>query len=136
MPYTKQYAAMIEQVTSDAARECFKILFYHHIGKANLIEIEKLTRQLYGDGLPKYQRLTRDLIENLRSLYFVPVMSDSGTSGRWLAESEDEINTFIDETRNRIHSLECVIAGMEKAKQLMREGSPQYKTLTTGQITF
>ena len=83
-----------------------------HVGEENKIDLGRLTVAVTGADTVTTERQVREAIEMLR-LRHVPVLSNSGTAGRWLAANRDEIATALNDLYARRDSLNRIIRGLE-----------------------
>jgi hypothetical protein len=100
----------------------------NHVGKAHRITLDNLTAKVYKDDLEAldpvehegfiagHERLVREAIETLRRDFRIPVLSQSGVSGRWLAESNEELDETIKELESRHRNLGEVIHSLHMAQ--------------------
>jgi len=84
-----------------------------HVGSANRITREGLVRIIFQKPWSSNCTEDRQIREVIASLQMrVPILSDSGRGGYWLAGSAEEINTYAGEIVSRARELE------EKARRL------------------
>lgn len=91
-------------------------LLHHHIGKDRPIKREALSLYCFDAFTTTTDRQVREAIETLRREYRVPVLSESGKAGYWLAADQSEIDTFIAEMQARRDNIDQVIGSMRSAR--------------------
>jgi len=109
MPTTEHYRKLISEIPFGVERKVFQTLCLH-VGEENAISLRDLAiltfghptdyRLLHGERVYNFddvERKTRKVIETLRREYRIPVMSNSGKAGRWLAADADELATTVAE---------------------------------------
>lgn len=109
MSKTAFYISLCKSMDDDAPRRVLGVLV-SHIGRTNAISIDALAAKTR-----LHERQVRDAIETLRTDYHIPVMSESGKSGRWIAETRNEIAECIAELQARVDSTRRVIDGLRAA---------------------
>ena len=111
------YEQILREIPAGAERQVYEVLT-GHIGERNAIRIEELAYQVFQSRGDTAVRKTRDVIEieTLRTNYRVPVMSNSGKAGRWLAASEEELQSTIADLEARKGHIEDVIRSLRQAR--------------------
>ncbi len=86
-----------------------------HIGEENKITLEALAVRVLGKYTTTTERQIREAIETLRRDHRVPVLSESGKAGRWLAATKDELDACVAEMEARHRNLGDVIRSLRQA---------------------
>ena len=118
-------------LVEDLHHKVFSILM-DHVGFADAIDLEKLSTMVFGGSTEKDLRKTRKIIEELRKLYNVPVMSTAGQSGRWLATGPDELFTEAKRLTEYANTIKETASAMELIAHSMNiDDTPEelHKTL-------
>jgi hypothetical protein len=87
-----------------------------HIGEENKITLEALTIKVLGKFSSTTERQIREAIEILRTKHRVPVLSESGKAGRWLAATRSELDSCVAEMQERHNHLGDVIRSLRQAR--------------------
>lgn len=90
---TEFYKRIMDTMPEGLERKVFEVLS-SHVGEVNKISLEALTAQVLGVVSPTTTRQVRESMETLRRQH-VPVLSNSGTAGRWLAADRKEIEVAL-----------------------------------------
>ena len=88
MSTTAYYEHLKETMPEGLGKNVFELLMFH-IGQENRISLDEISMTLDAD-----ERQVRDAIETLRSELHVPVCSQSGKAGRWLAKDRAELDEW------------------------------------------
>jgi hypothetical protein len=115
MSTTKFYDELISCMPAGLEHEVLSVL-NQHVGKENRIAFRSLVIQVMGKFNSTTERQVREAIERLRKEQTIPVMSESGRGGRWLAASQDEIDANLTEWRARRRNLDEVIQALETSR--------------------
>lgn len=113
MSTTTYYDRVIAPMPEGIERSVMTILA-EHIGEEKRISLEALTFAVMGNHSVSNERKVRQAVENLR-LQGVPIMSESGKSGRWLAKDENERAAVVREFEARAANLQKVISALRSA---------------------
>lgn len=124
------YKSLIASITEEDTQAVARIMA-NHIGASNLISLQDLTVQTFGEYTTSTERKTREILEDLTVNYHMAVCSVSGKPGRWLASSEDEREAAAREleargrnTLERARALRmAVVPGKEPTFQKTRQPS-------------
>lgn len=87
-----------------------------HIGEEKKITLEALAVKVLGKFNSTTERQIREAIEILRRDYRVPVLSESGKAGRWLAATKEELDACVAEMEARHRNLGDVIRSLRQAR--------------------
>lgn len=115
MSTTPFYDDLIATMPPGLERRIFDVL-REHVGEANKIRLDDLCRAVLGVFNISTERQVREAIETLRRDFHVPVISESGKAGRWLAADETELNACIAEMQSRHEHLGDVIRSLRQAQ--------------------
>lgn len=86
---TEFYRQVVASIDDDDVHTVAGILA-GHVGEENLITIGDLARQAFGEFTVSSERKTREILETLTTKHHLPVCSNSGRPGRWLAKDDEE----------------------------------------------
>lgn len=115
MSTTHVYDKIISSMPSGIERTIFVVLRFH-VGKGSAIRIEEIARQALGKANDTTVRQAREAIEVLRKEYHVPIVSESGQAGRWIAADQSELDGCIAEFAARRRNIDDVIDALRQAK--------------------
>ncbi len=114
MSTTPFYDELLDNMPEGLVHEIFEVLT-NHVGEQNKITLHDLTVAILGKFNTTTERQMREAIEMLRRDHRVPVLSESGKSGRWLAASKSELEACVAEMEARHRHLGDVIRSMRQA---------------------
>jgi hypothetical protein len=117
MQPTDVYREIISQIKDDDIRKAAQIMAWH-VGHDNSITLDNLAMTIFDKVTDTSKRQTRDILETLTTEYLLPVCSDSGKAGRWLAKDNQERDEAAKELENRAHST------LDRARALRQAKTP------------
>lgn len=91
-----------------------------YIGEDNRVTRKELATTLLGEHTPRTDRMIRKAKEELVKKGML-ILSSSGTAGYYLPAFQDEVDEFIRENQNRIHSLQQSIKSARRIKLPYRQ---------------
>ena len=97
-----------------------------HVGAENAISLDELTQTVLDTSNPTSDRQVREAIERLRRRG-IPVLSESGRAGRWLAANREELARCVAEMQTRAGTLQQTIAALRRASVPFDEQKPQHQ---------
>lgn len=115
MSTTVRYETILATIPESLARDIFHVML-DYVGVENPILIDDLARRVLGKATSTTIRQTREALETLRRDHHIPVISQSGKAGRYLAATEEEKDNFVVEMQARANSLLAEIDSMKKAQ--------------------
>ena len=110
---TDFYHTIVLTTPDDLPIRVFRVM-QKHVGWDNVITLDELARQTLGKATETTTRQVRDAIEVLRKNR-IPILSQSGKSGRCLASNVQQVQQTIAENEARINNLRAVNDGLRKA---------------------
>jgi len=120
---TPFYDALVASIPEGLSRQVYSVLL-NHVGIQNAITLPDLVAKLFGmppaGTSPKTwyatrERMVRETIELLRRNHRIPILSESGKSGRWIAANQAELDACLRELRARHHTLGDMILSLATA---------------------
>jgi hypothetical protein len=115
------YRELIASIQDTDLKRCAALMTYH-IGEQQAISITSIAIKLFSpQSLTANEndiRKARQVLETLIEDYGIPICSHSGKAGRWLAGTQDEINTAAAERESRAAKL------IESARKLRNAKLP------------
>ncbi|HZW04269.1 MAG TPA: hypothetical protein VFF68_10105 [Anaerolineaceae bacterium] len=124
MDPTEFYRQIVESIREEDVHAVAGVMA-GHVGEENLITLEDLAIQAFGEYNASTERKTREILEKLTTEHHLPVCANSGRSGRWLARDAAERDKSAGELERRgNHTLDRARAlrmAVVPAKTLKRE---------------
>ena len=109
MSTTAYYNNLVNHIPPGLYQDVFRML-------ASTTKSSRITRQGLVNALHADDRQLRDVIADLVTNYRIPILSESGKPGYWLADSDDEKQESIAELRSRAKQLNERALALEKAQ--------------------
>lgn len=114
MEPTEFYQTIASSIKEEDLRKVASLMV-SHVGEENLITLEDIAIEIYGEFNKTTERKVRLVLEELVSDKHMPVCAYSGRSGRWLAKDDDERNKAIYDLESRYSSLQKRIYSLRLA---------------------
>jgi len=136
MSTTPFYDSLIQSMPEGLPRQVYSVLS-RHVGEGSKITLPALVDAVFGPcptvldaGQRKTwystrERQVRETIETLRRDKRIPILSESGKSGRWIAADREELNACLNELRARHTSLGDMIRSLSQA--IVPGNEPEFK---------
>lgn len=111
----KFYDELIDSIDDYELRTAARILSYH-VGEQNAVPLEELSAKVLESSSETAQRKMREILKQLVDKHGMPICSNSGKAGRWLAGTHEEITETVRELESRIEQLSTRVRQLKMAK--------------------
>jgi hypothetical protein len=102
------YDRILSSITDQTVMDVYTTI-RDYVGESHRITKESVSLVLWGKYTPSTDRTIRECVETLHSVYGVPICTDSGKAGYYMAATREELAGWITEHRSRAHrELEAV----------------------------
>lgn len=119
-PFT-YYFALCDEVDDELQDQMALYMIRNgYIGEENRVSREELAIALLGKFTPRTDRKIRKAKEQLVQKGML-ILSSSGTAGYYLPAFQDEVDDYVRENQNRIHSLQQNINSAKRIKLPYRQ---------------
>ena len=101
----REYYVAIASTITEADLRLAAVVMSAHVGKANAITKAELTQTLFGKTTDSTERKARETLKRLVTECGIAIGSNSGSSGYYICETEDEKSECIAELKSRAREL-------------------------------
>lgn len=111
----REYWRQISAEIDDSTLRRVAHVMSNHVGEQNAVTLEMLCRLTFGDFTGGNERKVRKALEELVTMHYMPVCAHSGTGGRWIAASSDEVDEVVADLVSRRDAISARINSLRSA---------------------